>query len=124
MRHESISELFEERFADADREEESLPAPVASALMSQTSTAIDDFALSDVEQRLADCAGRRFPEGGPAVARNGHHKKRTVVQDVDPVSVRIPHIRRRDGKRESFVSESIKPFRRRTPHTDEVLART
>jgi len=90
MGHESVTELFKERFAEANREEESLPTPVASALRPQTGAAIDDFALSEAKQRLADCAGRRSPEVGTAVVRNGHHKKRTVLTDIDPVSVRIP----------------------------------
>jgi len=58
MGYESITELFGERFADADREEESLPMPVASASRPQISVAIDDFVLTEVKQRLADCAGR------------------------------------------------------------------
>jgi len=124
MGHESITELFGERFADADREEASLPTPVASALMSQTGAAIDDFVLAEVKQRLAECSGRKSPEGDPAVVRNGHHKVRTVLTGAGPVSVRIPRIRSRDGKRESFVSEPAEPFRRRTPHMDEVLAYT
>jgi len=90
MGHESITELFEERFADAVREEESLPPPVAIALRQQTGAAIDDFALAALKQRSAECSGRRSPEGGPAVVRNGHHKERTVLTDVGPVSVRIP----------------------------------
>jgi len=80
--------------------------------------------MAEVKQRLAGCAGRRSPEGGPAVVRNGYHRERTMPTDVDPVSVRIPRIRSRDGKPEKFVSELIKPFRRRTPHMDEVLAYT
>jgi len=56
MGHESITELFEERFADAVREEESLPTPVASALRTQTGAAIDDFALAALKQRSAECA--------------------------------------------------------------------
>jgi len=122
MGHESITELFEERFADAHREKGSLPVPVASVLRSQTGAAIDDSVLAEVKQRLADCAGRMSPEGGPAVVRNGYHKERTVLTDVGPVSVRIPRIRSRDGKPEKFISEPVKPFRRRTPHIDEVLA--
>jgi len=124
MGHESITELFGERFAEADREEESLPTPVASALMSQTGAAIDVFVLAEVKQRLADCAGRRSPEGDPAVVRNGHHKERTVLTGAGPVSVRILRIRSRDGKPEKFVSEPAEPFCRRTPHMDEVLAHT
>jgi len=118
MGHESITELFGERFADADREEESLPTPAVSALRSQTGAVIDDFVLAEVKQRLANCAGRRSPEGGPAVVRNSYHMERTVLTDIGPVSVRIPRIRSRDGKRESFVSEPVKPFRRRAPHMD------
>jgi len=56
------------------------------------------------------------------VVRNGYHEERTVPTDVDPVSAQIPLIRNRDGIRENFVLELIKPFRRRTPRMDKVLA--
>jgi len=58
------------------------------------------------------------------VVSNGYRKERTVLTDVCPVSVRIPRIHSRDGKSEKFVSKPVKPFRRRTPHMDEVLACT
>jgi len=58
------------------------------------------------------------------VVRNGYRKERTVLTSVDPVSVRIPRIRSRDGKPEKFVSEPAEPFRRSTPRMDEVLAYT
>jgi len=44
---------------------------VISALRSQTGAAIGDFVLAEVKERLADCAGRKSLEGGPAVVRNG-----------------------------------------------------
>jgi len=74
--------------------------------------------------QLYDELGLMGFEGDPAVVRNGYHKERTVLTDVGPVSVRIPSIRSLDGKRESFVSEPVKPFRRRTPHMDEMLTYT
>jgi len=124
MGHESITKLFEERFAEADQQEAALPTPVCSALKAQIGSVIDDFVLAEVNHRLSECSARMTPEGGPAVVRNGYHKERTVLTDVGPVEVRIPRIRSRDGKRENFVSELIKPFQRRTAHMDEVLAFT
>jgi len=52
MEHEPITELSEERFTDADLDQELLPTPVASTLRSQTGTDIVDFLLSEVMQRL------------------------------------------------------------------------
>jgi len=58
------------------------------------------------------------------VVRNGYHKERTVLKDSDPALVRIRRIRNRNGKRESFASELIKPFGRCTRHMGEMLAYT
>jgi len=95
--HEFITELLEERFGDADRERESLPTSVVIALRSQTGAVIDDFVLSEVKQGPTDCSGRRYPESGTAVVRNGHRKERTALTDIGPDSAWIARIRSRDG---------------------------
>jgi len=122
MGHEHATKLYDERFTDAGQEEGALQTAVISALKAQICAAIDDFLLAEVTQRLADCAGRTSPDGGPAVVRNGYHNERTVLTDVGPITLRIPRIRSRDGKRENFVSQLIKPFQRRTGRMDEMLA--
>jgi len=113
----------EERLADAGWEEE-LPTPMLSTLRAQISAAVDDPLPVEAKQRLDECSGRVSLAGSSAVVRNGHHKERTALMDVEPAALRIPRTRSQDGKSENFVSELIKLFQRHSPHMDELMAYT
>jgi len=70
---------------------------------------------AQVKKALAGRSGRTAPEGDTAAVRNGCRKEETALTDIGSVAVRIPRIPFLGGKRENFISELIKPFRRRTP---------
>ncbi|MFE5828536.1 IS256 family transposase [Streptomyces erythrochromogenes] len=81
---------------------------------------------AEVEQYIAELAGRRGEAGRRLVVRNGRHRPRTATTAAGPVEVAAPRVndRRVDaetGGRERFSSKILAPWCRKSPKASEVL---
>ncbi|MFE5698988.1 transposase, partial [Streptomyces erythrochromogenes] len=75
---------------------------------------------AEVEQYIAELAGRRGEAGRRLVVRNGRHRPRTATTAAGPVEVAAPRVndRRVDaetGGRERFSSKILAPWCRKSP---------
>jgi transposase-like protein len=81
---------------------------------------------TEVNQYIAESAGRRDEAGRRLVVRNGHHRERTVATAAGPVPVKAPRVndKRVDaatGERERFPSKILAPWCRKSPKISGVL---
>lgn len=81
---------------------------------------------AEVDEYIAELAAARDERGRRLVARNGHHRPRTVTTAAGPVEVRVPRVndRRVDeetGERHRFSSKILPPWCRKSPKISEVL---
>ncbi|ONK16243.1 IS256 family transposase [Streptomyces sp. MP131-18] len=81
---------------------------------------------AEVNQYIAELAAETDERGRRLVARNGHHRPRTVVRAAGPVEVKAPRVndRRVDettGERKRFSSKILAPWCRKSPKISEVL---
>ncbi|MER6504613.1 IS256 family transposase [Streptomyces sp. NPDC001455] len=81
---------------------------------------------AEVEQYIAELAGRRDEAGRRLVVRNGRHRPRTVITAAGPIEVSAPRVndKRIDeatGERERFSSKILAPWCRKSPKVSEVL---
>lgn len=75
----------------------------------------------EVAEILASFESRRLQDGRQAVCRSGYQPEREIQTGVGPVPVKVPKIRARDGKPETFHSALVPPFVRRTKSLEDAI---
>ena len=74
----------------------------------------------EVSAYLEASKAQRDAAGHQAVVRNGHHRERTLVTGVGPISIRQPRVQDRRVDHQ-FTSAILPPYLRRTPSIDALI---
>ena len=74
----------------------------------------------EVSAYLEASKAQRDTTGHQAVVRNGHHRERTLVTGVGPISIRPPRVQDRRADHQ-FTSAILPPYLRRTPSIDALI---
>jgi transposase-like protein len=96
--------------------ENSLESMLREGARRMLQTALEMEVASYLEVARED----RDEAGGQAVVRNGHHRERTLVSGVGPLTIQQPrvHDRRADHQ---FTRAILPRYRRRTPSIDALI---
>jgi putative transposase len=82
--------------------------------MLQAALELEVSAYLEVSKSQQDAVGHQV------VVRNGHHRERTLVTGVGPISIRQPRVQDRRVDHQ-FTSAILPPYLRRTPSIDELI---
>ncbi len=70
---------------------------------------------------MEEFQGRRLDDGRAAVVRNGFLPEREVQTGIDPVKVRVPKVRSKDGEPVTFRSALVPPYVRKARSLEAAL---
>ena len=103
------------------RTPEAVEDPLRDLLRAGAQRLIHQAVEAELEELLAEHAGRKAETGRAAVVRNGYLPEREVLTGIGPVPVRVPKVRSRTRERVLFRSNIVPPYVRRARTVDAAL---
>jgi len=82
---------------------------------------IEQAVQAELQELLADHAGRRTETGHAGVVRNGYLPQRELQTSLGPVTVKIPKVRAKTGEPVTFQSALVPPYIRKTRSLEAAL---
>jgi transposase-like protein len=76
---------------------------------------------AELQELLAEHAGRRTEDGKAGVVRNGHLPGRQLQTGLGPVTVRVPKVRAKTGEPVTFRFALVPPYVRKTRSLEAAL---
>ncbi len=95
--------------------------PLTELLRTGARRLIQQAVEAELQELLAQEAGRRTDDGRAGVVRNGYLPERELQTGVGPVTVKIPKVRTRTGEAVSFRSALVPPYVRKTKTLEAAL---
>lgn len=102
------------------RDTDTLSDPLTELLRRGAERLIYQAVDAELQELLAEHAGRRTEHGRAGVVRNAHLLARPLQTGVGPVTVRIPKVRAKTSEPVTFLSALVPPYvrKRRCPGCD------
>ena len=95
--------------------------PLTQLLRTGARQLIQQAVEAELQELLAQEAGRRTDDGRAGVVRNGYLPERELQTGVGPVTVKIPKVRTRTGEAVTFRSALVPPYVRKTKTLEAAL---
>jgi len=98
-----------------------LADPLTELLRAGAERLIYQAVEAELQELLAEHAGRRTEDGKAGVVRNGHLPARQLQTGLGPVTVRVPKVRAKTGAPVTFRSALVPPYVRKTKSLEAAL---
>jgi len=103
------------------QDREILSDPLTELLREGAMQLIHQTVEAELQDLLAQHAGRRTPDGKAGVVRNGYLPMREIQTGIGPVTVQIPKVRSKTGEPVTFRSALVPPYVRKTRSLEAAL---